>query len=69
MNVTGGTEAHMNVPHTAMANQLGLPPYMLRKIMLSNEKVEDAEFKCMPQARKRKNMKLGTLNNELETTL
>jgi hypothetical protein len=53
MNVTGEAEAHLNVPHTKMANRLGLPPSMSCEIMLSKEKIAVAEFKCMPQARKR----------------
>jgi hypothetical protein len=60
MNVTGEAEAHLNIPHTEMANRLALPPSTSCEITFSKEKIADPEYKCVPQARKRKNMKLGT---------
>jgi hypothetical protein len=41
-----------------MANCLGLPPSTISKIMLSKEKITDAEFKCEAQSKERKNLKL-----------
>jgi hypothetical protein len=41
---------------------------MLSKIMLSKEKLTDAEFKCGEQAKKTQNMKLRT-SDELENIL
>jgi hypothetical protein len=68
LNVISEAEAHPNVPHIEMANHLGLPPSTLNKIVLSKEKITDAEGKCGAQAKKRKNMKLGA-NDELEKIL
>jgi hypothetical protein len=39
-NITGEAEFHLNVPCTEMANRLGLPPSMLSKIMVSEEKIK-----------------------------
>jgi hypothetical protein len=39
--VIGEAEAHLNVPGTKMANRLGLPPSILSKIMLLEEKIND----------------------------
>jgi hypothetical protein len=68
LNVIYEVEAHLNIPHTEMANCFVLPPSTLSKIMLSKEKITDAEYKCGAQAKKRKNMKLGA-NDELEKIL
>jgi hypothetical protein len=50
LNVISRVEAHPNIP---------LPPFTLRRIMLSKGKARDAEYKCGTQTKKRKNMKLG----------
>jgi hypothetical protein len=68
LNVIGEVEARQNVPRIEMTNRLGLPPSTLSKIMLSKEKITDAEYKCGAQAKKRKYMKLGA-SNELEKIL
>jgi hypothetical protein len=68
LNVIGEVEARLNVPRIEMANRLGLPPSTLSKIMLSREKITEAEYKCGAHAKKRKNMKLGA-NDELEKIL
>jgi hypothetical protein len=65
LNVIGKVEAHSNVLRIEMANHLRLPPSTLNKIMLSKEKITDAECKSGTQAKKRKNMRLGA-NDELE---
>jgi hypothetical protein len=41
--VIGEVDAHPNVPRIETANRLGLPPSTLSKIMLSKEKITDAE--------------------------
>jgi hypothetical protein len=45
-------KVHANIPHTEMTNHFRLLPFMLSKIMLSKEKLTDAEFKCGAQAKK-----------------
>jgi hypothetical protein len=43
LNVIGKVEAQPNVPRIEMVNFPGLPPSILSKIMLSKEKITDAE--------------------------
>jgi hypothetical protein len=51
-----------------VADSLGLPLYVLSKIVLPKEKLTNAEFNCRAQAKLRKNMKVGAYD-ELEKVL
>jgi hypothetical protein len=48
----GEVEVHPNLPLIEMANHLGLLPSTLRRIMLSKEKITDAE--CVGHRPKKK---------------
>jgi hypothetical protein len=62
LTVISRIEAHLNAQHIEMANYLILPLPMLRKILLSKEKLTDGEFKCGAHAKKRKKLKQGAYN-------